>query len=94
MLSRDLPYQRGLTWRKPSFLVGDEHLQDGYRAMLEAADNHDLFLLEFMIGETTKYEPAVKWYGGWRTMGPGRRFTLDEILLADDLTGIEFVRKL
>ena len=93
-MSRDLPYKRGLTWRKPSFLADDAELQDGYRVMLEQAENHDLYLLAFVTGETTHFEPAVKWYGGWRTMGPGRRFTLDEILLADDLTGIEFIRGL
>lgn len=97
-MMRDLPYKRGLTWRKRSFLLeaGNEELLESWRKTFEEATACSVWLLSFgRASETTSvaYEPVMKYYGGWRSLGPGRKYTDEEILEADDLVGIELIRE-
>ena len=99
MLSRDLPYKSGLTWRNPSFLLWDdnEELYEDWLIKLTNAPDCSLFTVTFTLkgwtaSDSDHFEPIMKTCGLWKTLGPGRRFTTQEILWLDDLTAIDFVR--
>lgn len=99
-MHRDLPYKRGLHWRNPSFLLeeGQEELLAHWREVFENAQDWSIWLLTFDVGASQygtgiTYEPIQKQCGRWRSLGPGRRFTSEEILEADDLAGIELIRE-
>ena len=99
MMSRDLPYLIGAHWRNPSFLLwdGNETLWEEWFDKLTAAPDSTLFTLTYTNkgqapSSTDHFEPVMKTCGLFKSLGPGRRFTVQEILDQDDLTGIEFVR--
>lgn len=99
MLSRDLPYLIGAHWRNPSFLLwdGNEDLYEDWLIKLKNAPEWTLFVLTYTSkGNTPRasdaFQPIMKTCDMFRSLGPGRRFSLQEILEQDDLTDIEFVR--
>lgn len=99
-MHRDLPYKRGLHWRQPSYLLreGNEELLEKWRKAFAEATEHSIWMLTFDIGNTAygsgvTYEPIRRECGHWRSLGPGRRYTDEEILEADDLANIELLRE-
>lgn len=99
MMSRDLPYLIGAHWRNPSFLLwdGNETLWEEWLDKLTEAPDWALFTLTYtnkgnLPSASDVFQPIMKTCGLWMSLGPGRRFTTQEILEQDDLTGIEFVR--
>lgn len=94
-MHRDLPYKRGLHWRQPSYLLreGNEELLTKWRKAFEEATEMSIWLLTFRPGQSDSFEPIRRECGHWRSLGPGRRFTDEEILEADDLTNIELIRE-
>jgi hypothetical protein len=99
-LHRDLPYKRGLHWRSPSYLLkeGNEELLKKWRKTFEDATEMSIWMLTFMPenmmpGTPPSYEPIRRECGHWRSLGPGRRYTDEEILEADDLVNIELIRE-
>lgn len=99
-MHRDLPYKRGLEWRRRSFLLeeGQEELLAHWREVFENAQDWSIWLLTFNFGDSgygpqITYEPIQRQCGQWRSLGPGRRYTDEEILEADDLAGIELMRE-
>lgn len=99
-VNRDLPYKRGLHWRSPSYLLreGNEDLLKKWREIFVNATEQSVWLLSFKTENSPphtlpNYEPVRRECGAWRSLGPGRRFTDEEILEADDLVNIELIRE-
>ena len=97
-MHRDLPYKRGLTWRSPSFLLreGNEELLAHWRDVFKEATEMSIWLLAFKTENSPpntlpNYEPIRRECGHWRSLGPGRRYTDEEILEADDLISIQLI---
>jgi len=98
-MSRDLPYLIGAHWRNPSFLLwdGNEDLYEDWLIKLTAAPDWSLFTLTYTTkgwvpSKRDAFQPVMKTCGMWKSLGPGRRFSTQEILEQDDLTSIELVR--
>jgi hypothetical protein len=97
MFSYDLPY-KNCSWRTPSFLLSDQKLYDYWNKVLTDVEHSSLFLMYFKDAKEhpltePRWEPFMKHCDLWKSMGPGRRHTTEEVLALDNLVGIELIKQ-